>query len=65
MVNELRCAFCARTFREEDAQPACAACPLRGGCQLARCPHCGYENAVAPAWLHRVRDWFAMAASGK
>lgn len=41
----------------DDAQPACAGCPLKGSCLLVRCPHCGYENPVAPAWLVRIRGF--------
>ncbi|CAN5781985.1 hypothetical protein BH23GEM9_BH23GEM9_28330 [soil metagenome] len=58
MVNEHSCGFCGRVFRQDEGQPTCAACPLSGGCRLVRCPHCGYENPVAPAWVDRVRAWF-------
>lgn len=47
------CGFCAREFREDRGQPACRACPLSGCCHTIRCPHCGYENPVPPAWLSR------------
>jgi hypothetical protein len=60
-VSGYRCGFCDRTFMQDEAQPTCASCPLRGGCQLVRCPHCGYENPTEPAWLSRVRGWFATA----
>jgi len=49
------CGFCAREFEEDRGQPACRACPLAGHpCHLVRCPHCGYENPVPPAWLTRL-----------
>jgi hypothetical protein len=51
------CGFCARTFAQDEGQPTCAACPLKGGCQFLRCPYCGYENPVTPLWLTRLRSW--------
>lgn len=48
------CGFCAREFREDRGQPACRACPLSGCCHTIRCPYCGYENPVPPAWLSRL-----------
>lgn len=55
----LVCGFCRQEFREDTAQPTCQACPLSGACRFVRCPHCGYENPAAPAWLERVRRWAA------
>jgi hypothetical protein len=56
MVTAITCGFCRAAFEEDQAQPTCAGCPLKGGCQLVRCPHCGYENPVVPIWLTRLRD---------
>jgi hypothetical protein len=49
------CGFCGREFAEDRAQPACQACPIAVTCKAVRCPHCGYENPVVPAWLERLR----------
>jgi predicted amidophosphoribosyltransferase len=48
------CGFCAGEFAEDRGQPVCRACPLAGLCHMVRCPHCGYENPVPPAWLSRL-----------
>jgi hypothetical protein len=53
----LVCGFCQHEFRVDAGQPTCQACPLSGACKFVRCPHCGYENPAAPAWLERVRHW--------
>ena len=53
-TRAIACAYCTREFMEDQAQPACRACPLSGACRMARCPHCGYENALVPAWLRRL-----------
>lgn len=63
MVTEHSCGFCSRVFRQDEAQPTCANCPLNGGCQRVRCPYCGYENPLPPAWLNRVRAWFGTDGS--
>lgn len=52
-ARELECGLCGRRFREDRGQPACAGCPLARACRYVRCPHCGYENPVTPAWMDR------------
>ena len=37
----LSCALCGFRFHSEG--PVCTACPLSGGCEVVRCPHCGYQ----------------------
>lgn len=51
--RRVECGLCGRTFREDRGQPACEACPLARACRYVRCPHCGFENPVTPAWLDR------------
>jgi hypothetical protein len=57
-VTGQECGYCRRTFAPDEGQPTCVSCPVRGGCQFVRCPHCGYENPVTPPWLAKVRAWF-------
>lgn len=52
-VRELECGLCGRRFREDRGQPACIGCPLARACRYVRCPHCGFENPVEPAWIER------------
>jgi hypothetical protein len=56
-TGQMTCGMCARTFEEDRGQATCRACPLSSGCRFVRCPHCGYENPVEPAWLLRLRQW--------
>lgn len=51
------CGFCGSAFAEDRGQATCQRCPLSDGCRFVRCPACGYENPVAPAWLQRLRAW--------
>ena len=55
----MTCGFCGRTFQEDRGQSTCQRCPLARACKAIRCPHCGYENPLAPVlpgWLSRLRS---------
>jgi rubredoxin len=54
-VPTIVCGYCGLVFAEDRGQPACRACPIGDACGLVRCPSCGYENPLAPAWLQRLR----------
>lgn len=56
-MSTVTCGYCAEVFTEDQGQPTCAACPIRGGCQMVRCPRCGYENPSEPEWMARIRRW--------
>ena len=53
----MRCPFCEREFEEEQARKGCTVCPLTKGCQMLRCPHCGYEMPREPDWIKRLKSW--------
>jgi len=57
--NTIVCGLCAQEFPEDRGQPACRGCPLAAGCHFVRCPRCGYENPLPPAWLSRLARWVA------
>jgi len=56
-MKAITCGYCGQEFAEDQGQPACASCPLKGACRYLRCPHCGYENPSAPPWVERLRGW--------
>jgi hypothetical protein len=56
----MRCPFCERKFEEEQARKGCTVCPLTKGCQMLRCPHCGYEMPREPDWIKRLKSWRRM-----
>jgi hypothetical protein len=62
-MSTITCGYCGRNFAEDQGQPTCASCPLRGGCRFLRCPHCGYENPATPPWLDRLRNWLSSGAA--
>ncbi len=37
------CPFCGLEYNEEESVSACRQCPMSGGCDMLRCPRCGYE----------------------
>ena len=39
----ITCSMCGHSFDPNEHQ-TCEACPLKSGCQLTCCPHCGYES---------------------
>jgi hypothetical protein len=52
------CSLCGYEY-EAGAVTACQSCPLHGGCALACCPRCGYqepdlERSAAAGWLRRI-----------
>lgn len=68
MVTEARtvtCGFCGVAFEEDRGQPTCGRCPLSDGCHFIRCPSCGYENPVAPAWVQRLKAWTRRTVEGR
>jgi len=56
-MSAVICGYCGERFAENQGQPACAACPLKGGCRYVRCPRCGYENPCEPPWVGKLRAW--------
>jgi len=62
-MSVMTCGYCGRSFPEDQGQPTCAECPLKGACRFVRCPYCGYENPTTPAWVERLRSW--LGAEGR
>ena len=55
----MKCGFCGHDFDPQAAEPACRSCPLARGCQLVRCPRCGYEmppEAKLVRWVRKLRQ---------
>lgn len=54
----MRCDFCGYDFGPNEAESACIGCPLGQGCQLVRCPRCGYEmppEARLVKWMRSLQ----------
>jgi len=43
----VRCPLCGYRYRLDRAERACDGCPMAGGCDLVKCPGCGYETPSA------------------
>ncbi len=37
----MKCSLCGKVFKKNQA--ACSACPMHKGCNMIRCPNCGFE----------------------
>ena len=57
-----QCALCGTRFVHGGR--VCGACPLSAGCDLVRCPRCGYQFPRASRTLERLRRlWRALRAA--
>lgn len=52
--DRVECGGCGTLFEEDRGQPTCRSCPLADACRYVRCPSCGYENPVIPAWVESL-----------
>lgn len=52
----MKCSLCGHEFDPESALAPCRGCPLARGCDLVRCPKCGFETPVEPKWIVRLRE---------
>ncbi len=58
----MKCGLCGYEFDPNQAGTVCGGCPLVRGCQLVRCPRCGYEmppEAKLIGWLRNLRRGIA------
>ena len=53
----MKCSLCGCRFQVEDAQAACANCPLGSKCRLVRCPNCGFEIPMEPKLVSAFKNW--------
>lgn len=60
----MKCGLCGNEFDETSGKASCPSCPVSRGCNLLKCPNCGYEMPVTPVWLEKIRNIF-MAGSKK
>jgi rubredoxin len=51
----MKCTLCGHVFDEATAATGCRGCPLVNGCELIRCPKCGFETPAEPDWLKRLK----------
>ncbi len=54
----IACTMCGHRF-DPSASVACQACPFQSGCQLTRCPACGFEmvNPERSILARLARRW--------
>lgn len=53
----MKCSFCGREFDEAASAKSCSGCSLFGGCQLLKCPHCGYESPRETRLVRALKQW--------
>jgi rubredoxin len=52
----VKCTLCGHEFDEKAGEPACARCPMSHGCNLVRCPNCGFEMPAEPRWVRWLKE---------
>lgn len=52
----MKCSLCGYEFDEKTAGRACDRCPMVKGCDLVRCPNCGFEMPTEPKWIRWLKD---------
>jgi hypothetical protein len=53
------CGLCGCRFAH--GVRACGACPMSTGCELVKCPNCGFQfprSSRVVAWARRLGAWF-------
>lgn len=62
-MEMITCTMCGHRF-DPAVHVACQSCPLQSGCQLTRCPACGFEmvNPERSILARLARRWLAPKA---
>ncbi len=53
----MKCSLCGLEFSKEDGISACRSCPLSKGCNMVRCPNCGYEIPLETGLVKLIKSW--------
>ncbi|MFH1650673.1 MAG: hypothetical protein ABID87_01000 [Chloroflexota bacterium] len=61
----MKCPLCGLEFNPDEAQAACASCPLARGCHLVRCPNCGYEIPRETGLVKLLKSWSKKHGTGR
>lgn len=52
----MKCSLCGFEFDEKDTKACCSGCLFARGCELLKCPNCGFEMASEPDWIKRLKE---------
>jgi hypothetical protein len=55
----MTCTHCGIDFTVEQSNEACSSCGSFGGCNLVKCPKCGYEQPRIPKWIEKLSTLFS------
>ncbi|NIP66674.1 hypothetical protein GWN63_01040 [Candidatus Bathyarchaeota archaeon] len=53
----MKCSLCGYEFEEDESVMTCRGCPLRRGCNMIRCPNCGYEVPARSKLAKILKRW--------
>lgn len=52
----MKCALCGYYF-EADEMMECKGCPFTKGCNMIRCPNCGFEEPADAHLVNVLKQW--------
>lgn len=61
-ATEFSCALCGARFTHGTL--VCVSCPLNAGCEVVKCPSCGYQSPRRSRIVDFVRAVFGSGARG-
>ena len=61
-ATEFSCALCGARFTHGTL--VCGSCPLNAGCEVVKCPACGYQSPRRSRIVDFVRGVFGSGARG-
>ena len=60
-ASVFQCPLCSGRFTH--GALACTGCPLHAGCEVVKCPHCGYQSPRRSQIVDWVRGLFGRRGS--
>ena len=61
-ATEFSCALCGARFTH--GQLVCVSCPLNAGCEVVKCPSCGFQSPRRSRIVEGVRRLFGSGERG-
>ncbi len=61
----IECPMCRTHYDEADGRVCHSGCPLQHGCQLLRCPSCGYEIPAPTRTTRWLSRWLGKLAASE
>lgn len=61
----MKCSLCGFNFKEAEGESTCKGCPMSSGCELVKCPNCGFEYPRESKFLKMLNKLRGKKNEGK